>query len=37
VVIAEEVHFLDGNPVYLPGSLRQFIASKVALEAWVPE
>ena len=37
VAVAERVHLLDGYPVYLPGSLRQFIVSTDALEAWVAE
>ena len=37
VRIAEEVHRLDGYPVYLPTDLRQFLASSDALSAWVAE
>jgi len=37
VRIAEEVHRLDGYPVYLPTDLRQFLASPDALSAWVAE
>ena len=37
VVIAEQVHLLDGYPVYLPTSLHRFIASHDALGAWVAE
>ena len=35
--IAEQVHAIDGYPVYLPGDLRSFIASTAALGAWVAE
>jgi GNAT superfamily N-acetyltransferase len=37
VRIAEQVHCRDGYPVYLPDSLRQFLASPDALAAWVAE
>lgn len=37
VVIAEQVHLLDGYPVYLPTSLQRFIASPDAFGAWVAE
>ena len=37
VRIAEEVHRLDGYPVYRPADLRQFLASSDALAAWVAE
>ncbi|HEY3941341.1 MAG TPA: GNAT family N-acetyltransferase [Acidimicrobiales bacterium] len=37
VAIAEAVHDLDGYPVYLPTSLREFLVSAEAYGAWVAE
>lgn len=37
VRIAMQVHESDGYPVYLPGDLGRFVASPVALSAWVEE
>jgi GNAT superfamily N-acetyltransferase len=36
-VLAQQVHALDGYPVYLPGDLRSFLASPTAYDAWVAE
>jgi GNAT superfamily N-acetyltransferase len=37
VRIAEQVHLLDGYPVYVPNDLEDFVASPDALVAWVAE